>query len=402
METFRRLAYRRRARAGVAIERANVSWTPPRARGRARRWASFVWSIPLACLRAAFESDAAKPPRRRRALVRVRAASVNPVDAKYLYGDKVCARAESAVRRAVEGIGVGFDFSGTVFAVEDESEFAVGASVFGMMTPGDGGAIGEFVSVYEDMMVEKPIGMSFREAAALPLCATTICQALDTFHTKISPSPALVVGASGGLGHLACQICKAEGAVVVGVCSMANLCFVRDLGVDLAVPYDDPDASLEVHLERAGYKNGFKLILDTVTSNASGDARFEYARRLHSFAAPDDCRYVKFGGKPEQWAYAHIKRLGIPLPWSNFDARAPPYWIYFYKVERQLLYICELYERGALKPIVARHFPFTDDGVRDAVTAVRSRHVAGKIIVDIVDDPESNANDAPPSMIELQ
>ena len=402
MEAFRRLTYRRRAIAGVAIERVKRAiWRAPRRERSAwRRWASLVWSAATACARAV--TPVASPVTRRRALIRVRAASVNPVDVTHLYGDKVCERVAGAVRRAVEGRGVGFDFSGTVVAVEDGSEFAVGASVFGMVSPGDGGAIGEYVRVYEDMVAEKPTGMSFREAAALPLCATTICQALDTFHTKISPSPALVIGASGGLGHLACQICKAEGAVVVGVCSMANLDFVRALGVDLCVPYDDPHASLEDHLERAGYKNGFKFILDTVTSNASGDARFEYARRLQSFAVPDDCRYIKFGGRPEQWAYAHIKRLGIPLPWSNFDSRAPPFWIYFFKVERQLRYICELYERGALKPIVARHFPFTDDGARDAVTAVRSRHVAGKVIIDIVDDPESTADDAPRSMIEFQ
>lgn len=325
--------------------------------------------------------DGEVDPPRPRVLVKVRACSLNPVDAKYLYGDKCPRMFRPFVRGVVDGRGVGFDFSGVVVEADANAEFRRGQAVFGVAPPLEG-ACAEYVECYADMIAEKSANMTHAEAAAIGLCGATICQALDAF-CKVVPSPVLVIGASGGLGHLAVQICKCEGAEVVGVSSARNLEFVRSLGVDAAAPYDDPDSTLEEHLAEWGHGHKkFKLILDTVTSNAAVDAQYDYCSRLREIV-DDDCRYVKFGGTPTQWAFAHIRRIGLTVPFSDFHKRAPPFWIYFRGLERQLRYLRDMYDAGDLKPRVGNRFPFTNDGVRDALALLRSRRAVGKVIIDI-------------------
>lgn len=362
----------------MRIERVRASWKdvekvwkPWRcARRLWRRGRNFAWSI--------WSSDDAslRMRERPRVLVRVRAAGVNPVDTKWLYGDKVCAWMTGLVRSAVEGAGVGFDFSGVVERADEGSGFEIGDEVFGLAPPMVG-SIGEFVKVPSDMIALKSNKMTFRQAASIGLCGVSVTQALDQFKSKFAPSPALVIGASGGLGHMACQICAAEGARVVGVCSRANLEYVRSLGVEAAFPYDDEAETLERHLERAGYAGTFRIIIDTVTSNAKEDARFDYESRLRPFATKD-ASYVKFGGTPGRWAMAHIIRLGIPL-----RGVGAPFWIYFYQCDRQLRYLADAFDRGDFVPTVADSFPFTDVGVRDAFALVRSRHAVGKVVIDV-------------------
>ena len=385
MRRFRRAVFAKRAPAGVVVatvapSRRFRTSDAPRARSLAReigRFARRAWTRFWANVWGDGEVDPPRP----RVLVKVRACSLNPVDAKYLYGDKCPRMFRPFVRGVVDGRGVGFDFSGVVVEADANAEFRRGQAVFGVAPPLEG-ACAEYVECYADMIAEKSANMTHAEAAAIGLCGATICQALDAF-CKVVPSPVLVIGASGGLGHLAVQICKCEGAEVVGVSSARNLEFVRSLGVDAAAPYDDPDSTLEEHLAEWGHGHKkFKLILDTVTSNAAVDAQYDYCSRLREIV-DDDCRYVKFGGTPTQWAFAHIRRIGLTVPFSDFHKRAPPFWIYFRGLERQLRYLRDMYDAGDLKPRVGNRFPFTNDGVREALALLRSRRAVGKVIIDI-------------------
>lgn len=336
-------------------------------------------------------------PKRPMAIVRVRVAGLNPVDAKALYGDKCPPWTRGAILRAIEGRGVGFDFSGEVVACDADAGFAPGDEVFGCAPP-CAGSLAQYVEVPVDQMCAKPADMPHRDAAAIGLVGVTVCQTLDHLHVGRSgcPSPVLVIGASGGVGHIATQICTSEGGKVFAVCSSKNVEFVESLAPGVAaIPYDDPNAPLERALvdalERTTPSNNalgegrrFNLVLDCVTSNLPADFECRYPERIFAadLLAPG-ARYVTFGGKPTAWAWAHIKRFtGINPPFTRSNCLS---WIYFRGCERQLRHLAAEYIAGRVTPTIAEALPFTEAGVVRGFNALRGRRVVGKLVV-VIDE----------------
>lgn len=171
-------------------------------------------------------------------LLDVRAASVNPVDWKRISGKM---RLVMPVRFPTVP---GFDVAGVVAAVGPEVRFAVGDRVHARLRA-PGGAFATKVVADMGVSARMPEGMSFDEAAALPLAGMTALQGLrDRLGLPMSGATerVLVVGASGGVGHLAVQLARAAGAHVVGVCSGRNAELVRSLGAHEVVDYTAADA----------------------------------------------------------------------------------------------------------------------------------------------------------------
>jgi NADPH:quinone reductase-like Zn-dependent oxidoreductase len=171
-------------------------------------------------------------------LVKVRAASINPLDWHYM-------RAKPYLMRIETGFGapanarLGVDFAGVVESVgKDVTRFKPGDAVFG----GKFGALAEFVAVSEDgSLAMKPQGLSYEQAAAVNIAAVTALQALrDRAGLKAGQS-VLINGASGGVGTFAVQIAKSLGAEVTGVCSTRNVELVRSLGADRVIDYTRED-----------------------------------------------------------------------------------------------------------------------------------------------------------------
>ena len=103
------------------------------------------------------------------------------------------------------------------------------------------GAFAEYVCVSEDLLAPKQPNLSFEQAAAVPLAASTALQGLRD-HGGIEPGQkVLIVGASGGVGTFAVQIAKAFDAEVTGVCSTRNAELVRSLGADRIIDYTRED-----------------------------------------------------------------------------------------------------------------------------------------------------------------
>ena len=128
----------------------------------------------------------------------------------------------------------GWDVAGAVEAVGAEvTRFQPGDEVFGT---GEG-TFAEYAPAREDRLVAKPAGLSFTEAAVLPISATTALQALRDKGRLTSGQHVLIIGAGGGVGTYAVQIAKAMGATVTGVCSTAKLDLVRSLGADHVIDY---------------------------------------------------------------------------------------------------------------------------------------------------------------------
>jgi NADPH:quinone reductase-like Zn-dependent oxidoreductase len=173
--------------------------------------------------------------------VRVRAAAVNPADWHFVRGEPYIARLQAGLRKPRFGIP-GCDIAGEVEAAgAGVTSLAPGDAVFGSTFMRGFGAFAERVAVAAELLDHMPAGLSYEEAAAMPLAAMTALQALRD-HGRVEPgSRVVIVGASGGVGTFAVQIARALGAEVTGVCSTRNVELVRSLGADHVVDYTAAD-----------------------------------------------------------------------------------------------------------------------------------------------------------------
>ncbi|SEN28327.1 NADPH:quinone reductase [Stigmatella aurantiaca] len=202
-------------------------------------------------------------------LVRVHATSINPLEWKMRQGMGL----PPLVWRRLLGrpMILGFDFSGTVARVgRDIQGFQVGDEVMGAMPLH--GTYAQYVLVRPSdgrtAVVRKPAGISHAQAALVPFAGLVAYSGLVKYGRLQTPSPQariLVVGASGGVGHLAVQMARRglEAAWVVGVCSSRNADFVRGCGAHEVISYDrtPPEAIVSSHPDWAGR---FDLIFDTI------------------------------------------------------------------------------------------------------------------------------------------
>jgi NADPH:quinone reductase-like Zn-dependent oxidoreductase len=167
-------------------------------------------------------------------LVKVHAAGLNPVDWKTRAGSGM-----SFMYTDPFPLILGWDISGVVEAVaEGVSQFKPGDEVFGMPRfPQVGSAYAEYVAVPADHLALKPSNVDHIQAAAIPLAALTVWQALFEAANLEKGQRLLIQGAAGGVGHIAVQIAKWKGAYVIGTGSTANIDYLRNIGVDEAVDY---------------------------------------------------------------------------------------------------------------------------------------------------------------------
>ena len=194
-------------------------------------------------------------------LVRVQAASIH-------VGDWILMTGVPYVMRLGTGLGKpksrvpGTDVAGTVEEVGAQvTSLRPGDEVFGWCT----GAFAEYASAPADQFVKKPAGLTFEQASAVGVSASTALQLLRD-DGKVRPGhKVLINGASGGVGTFAVQIAKALGAEVTGVCSTKNVDLVRSLGADHVIDYSREDF-------RKGHER-YDVILDNVGDHSMADTR---------------------------------------------------------------------------------------------------------------------------------
>ena len=156
----------------------------------------------------------------------------------------------------------GTDIAGTVEAVgKDVTRFRPGDEVFGWCA----GAFAEYASTGEDHLVAKPANLTFEQAAAVGVSATTALQILRE-QGKVEPGQKVLInGASGGVGTFAVQIAKSFGAEVTGVCSTGNVDMVRSIGADHVIDYTQEDFTQGAQR--------YDFILDNVGNHSLPDTR---------------------------------------------------------------------------------------------------------------------------------
>ena len=304
--------------------------------------------------------DVEKPtPADDEVLVKVHAASVNPLDWHFMRGSPYIMRLGTGLG-APNSASMGVDFSGTVESVGVAvKQFKPGDEVFG----GKSGAFAEYVTIREDRaLVLKPANITFEQAASVPIAAITALQALRD-KGKIKPGQKVLInGASGGVGTFAVQIAKSYGAEVTGVCSTRNLEMVRSIGADHVIDYTREDYT----------KNGqqYDLIIDNV-----GNHPLLANRRVLN---PDGI-FVIIGGSKGDWLgplMSPIKALMLsPLVGQEFV-------LLLAKLRKDDLAILgDLMQAGKVTPVIDRRYPLSE--VPAAIRYSEEGHARGKIVVNM-------------------
>ncbi len=281
-------------------------------------------------------------------LVRVRAASVNPVDLKTRSGEFPVVTAEMLP------IVLGRDLAGTIELVGTRAHdmLSHGDKVFAHIGF-DRGAQAEYVVVKAVELVAMPDGLDFVAAAAVPLAAMTAWQAMVDQGGLTAGQRILIHGGAGGVGHLAVQLAKARGATVLATASAGDLAFVRGLGADDAIDYKAQPFEIVV--------GAVDLVLDLV----GGDTQM----RSVAVVKPGGTLVSTVDVSDETTAAAKARGVRVPGRWHAEPNAA------------QLGAIAALVAAGKVKPVVAETFPL--DQARAAHERQERGKVRGKIVLTV-------------------
>ena len=287
-------------------------------------------------------------------LVRVRAASVHVGDWILMTGMPYVMRMGTGLSKPKNPVP-GTDIAGTVEAVGPQVQsLRPGDDVFGWCT----GAFAEYARAPEDQLVKKPAHLTFEQAAAVGVSASTALQLLRDDANVQPGQKVLINGASGGVGTFAVQIAKAFGAEVTGVCSTKNLELVRSIGADHVIDYTQED-----------FRDGadrYDVILDNV-----GDRSMPDTRR----ALTQNGTLLSNGGGHSTGKLGRVIRGFLASLIVRQQARPSV------KTQNRsdLIELKELVEAGAVRPVIGGTYPL--GRTADAISQVAAGHARGTLVI---------------------
>jgi len=277
-------------------------------------------------------------------LVRVHAASINPVDGKIRAGKY------PAVKQDMLPYILGRDIAGTVEKVGKKiSTYKVGDAIFAVLGI-ERGAYTDHTLVRVSEVSLKPPSLSFLESAAIPLAGLTAWQGLFRHGNLQVNQTVLIHGGAGGVGHFAIQFAKAAGARVITTVSEKHADFVRSLGADQVIDYKKQQFDKIVH--------DVDLVFDLIA------------------------------GETQDRSWAVLKRGGIlvstltepsPEKAQAFHVHAKRYTVT--ESGQDLQQIAQLVNAGKVQPKVTRIFPFAEAAT--ALDHVKSGHMEGKVVLEM-------------------
>jgi NADPH:quinone reductase-like Zn-dependent oxidoreductase len=292
-------------------------------------------------------------------LVRVHAASVHVGDWILMTGSPFVMRLATGLSKPKNAIP-GTDVAGTIEAVgTDVHGLRPGDEVFGWAA----GAFAEYAAASADQFVAKPANLTFEEASAVGVSASTALQLLRD-NGKVRPGhKVLINGASGGVGTFAVQIAKALGAEVTGVSSAKNLDMVRSIGADHVIDYAREDFT-------TGDRR-YDLILDNV-----GNHSMARTRRVLS---PGGTLISNGGGHADGKL---LRTLRTALVSAFVREQAKP----TVKTQNRadLIALKELVEAGRITPVIGGTYPL--DRTREAIDHVAEGHARGTLVISMSRD----------------
>ncbi|QWZ59233.1 NADP-dependent oxidoreductase [Acinetobacter pittii] len=298
-------------------------------------------------------------------LVKVHAASINPLDLRVLEGEF------KAILPVSFPFILGNDFAGTVVEVgSNVTQFKVGDEVYAKTDLN--GAFAEYTVVQESSLALKPQNISMDQAAALPLVALTSWQALVEIAKVKAGQKVLIHAGSGGVGSIAIQLAKSLGATVATTTSAKNSGWVKELGADIIIDYKTMDFEQEL--------KDYDVVLDT-----QGGKILEKSVNVLKRGG----RLISISGPPEH-AFAEainpnwfLKCVISMLSWSirhKAKKRGVTYSFLFMQPSGpQLSKITELVEAGKIKPVVDQTYDFAQ--IKEALQYVNTGRSKGKVVL---------------------
>lgn len=282
-------------------------------------------------------------------LIKVIAVGINPVDTKVRAGTSGMSK-----RIKLPAI-LGWDVSGIIESVGKKAfGFNIGDAVFGCIGfPGLGKAYAEFAVADPKLLAKKPNNISFEEAAAIPIAGLTAYQAINEIIKITSEERILIQAAAGGVGHLAVQFAKINGAYVIGTASEKNENFLKSLGVDQFIDYK---------------KERFETLvnnLDAVLEAMGGDVLY---RSISCVKRGGTVVCLPSSTKDDPKAIELAKKQDVRLIWPMMRPDGD-----------QMQKIAELLEQKKLKVFVDKIFTFGQ--IVWAHKAVETHSTKGKVVV---------------------
>ena len=294
-------------------------------------------------------------------LIKVRAASLNPVDGHLMRGP-LPLRPMTGLRKP-RNARLGVDVAGQVEAVgRNVTQFKPGNEVFGACRA----ALAEYACASESRLAMKPNKVTFEQAASVPVAGLTALQGLRD-KGKIQPGQRVLInGASGGVGTFAVQIAKSFGADVTGVCSTPNVAMVRSIGADRVIDYTKEDFT------QSGQP--YDLIFDNVSNHS-------FSERRRILTSSGICVLAGIGGAGShegQWARLGGSLKALVASWFvsqkfvTFIARI---------TKEDLTILGELMSSGKVTPVIAKRYGLNE--VPQALRYLEEGHAQGKVVITV-------------------
>jgi NADPH:quinone reductase-like Zn-dependent oxidoreductase len=305
-------------------------------------------------------ADAPKPEiKPDEVLVRVHAAGLDRGTWHSMTGRPYLMRVLGFGFRGPKNSVPGLATAGTVVAIGSAvTRFSVGEEVYGVSR----GAFAEFAAAPEEKLFRKPTNLTFEQAAAVPVSATTAMQAAQLGRMEAGQK-VMVIGASGGVGTFAVQIAKALGAEVTGVCGTTKMDLVRSLGADHVIDYTKHDFT--------NASGRYDVVLDL-----GGNTPL---RTLRGTLNPHGTLVIVGGESKGNWTGGFGRSLRAPA-WSLVLSQR---LTMLSSNERyaSLEKVTELIKVGEVTPAIDRTFPL--DQARSAMHHLEAGQARGKIVITI-------------------
>ena len=295
-------------------------------------------------------------------LVRVRAASINPVDGHLIRGSWMM-RPMSGLRKP-KNTRFGTDFAGTIEAIgKNVTNFKPGDEVFGAKN----GAVADYICVKADRaIVMKPVNITFEQAGSVGVAGVTALQGLRDKGNIQAGQKVLINGASGGVGTFAVQIAKAFGAEVTGVCSSRNVDLVKSIGADHVIDYTREDfTKTDQH---------YDMIYDLVGNHS-------FPERRQILTPNGICVLAGIGGAgfhPESWG----RILGNFKTAFQSKFTSQKFVTYIAKLTKDDLNVLrDFMQAGKLSPVIDRTYKISE--TQAAVRYLEEGHARGKVVINL-------------------
>lgn len=301
-------------------------------------------------------------------LIEIHAASLNPIDFKIVHGDL------KRVSKYRLPRPFGFDASGIVLSVgERATRFKPGDAVYARASRETIGTFAEKIALPQQFVALKPSLVSHAGAAALPLVGLTTLQGFVRVKARAGQRILIHAGA-GGIGTFAIQYARHLGLHVTTTTSSKNAEFVKSLGADRVIAYDR-----ENYLDAGG---GYDIVYDTLGGAFTVDA-FKVVKRggaVISLSGPPDRDFARREGAGWLVRVA-VWLMSRKVYAASAEAGAAYCWFFTEPNGDQLREIAELVDRGAIKPVIDREFPF--EQLPAALGHLETGRARGKVVLKV-------------------